>query len=166
MTPTRPVRPRDQPRTCGEYRVCRCGPGWMGGSAPHMRGIQAPVGALRVSDGISPAHAGNTIRRKRLGARRTDQPRTCGEYPTERLGGAFADGSAPHMRGIPPHSKRQRPGRRISPAHAGNTQGELGRPCTRGDQPRTCGEYLTGWAAVSGAVGSAPHMRGIRGPPA
>ena len=33
---------------------------------------------------------------------------------------------------------------------------------SRWDQPRTCGEYRASWAACSGVIGSAPHMRGIR----
>ena len=118
-----PVVILDQPRTCGEYRVCRCGPGWMGGSAPHMRGIRQ-IRSSRVSvRRISPAHAGNTTARRSRRPVRADQPRTCGEY-----GVGFGDpvgegGSAPHMRGIPCDDGIPGIALGISPAHAGNTPG-------------------------------------------
>ncbi len=50
----------------------------------------------------------------------------------------------------------------ISPAHAGNTCANLPGNNSIEDQPRTCGEYICTICAGSMAIGSAPHMRGIR----
>ena len=151
----------DQPRTCGEYAAPPpedCGEG---GSAPHMRGIQTQKRGAPERAGISPAHAGNTRTGAETPGRRTDQPRTCGEYhvcraavgPSEdqprtcgeyRIGDremAAYDGSAPHMRGIQRCWAKTQVPNRISPAHAGNT-GTSAAPIRKSqDQPRTCGEY-------------------------
>ena len=52
---------RDHPRTRGVYRVCRCGPGWMGGSSPHARGLPYPILQVFGDLGIIPARAGFTL---------------------------------------------------------------------------------------------------------
>ncbi len=131
------------------------------GSAPHMRGIPTSPPSRIWSGGISPAHAGNTPAMGRWPCNRPDQPHTCGEYPTEKREGGRRSGSAPHMRGIRVRDEQRRLAARISPAHAGNTGAGVGSCLTSGDQPRTCGEYLTGYGFWVKRAGSAPHMRGI-----
>ena len=132
----------DQPRTCGEYPRPRRGRRRRNGSAPHMRGIPQSRGRWSGDIGISPAHAGNTRRGRKPQPPRTDQPRTCGEYPR----------SVAHARSPT----------RISPAHAGNTEGVFGDESAVADQPRTCGEYAPLSASAPQRRGSAPHMRGIQ----
>ena len=131
----------DQPRTCGEYVIHRPRCSARCGSAPHMRGIRNPPP-------IAPAPA--------------DQPRTCGEYRMRCQPSRRRWGSAPHMRGIPAFLLRQNAGRRISPAHAGNTLCSGAEVLSYADQPRTCGEYCGPSTAMPSSAGSAPHMRGIR----
>ena len=52
---------KDQPRTCGEYGDLDHRGLQGGGSAPHMRGIPKKESRTSCRDGISPAHAGNTL---------------------------------------------------------------------------------------------------------
>ena len=134
---------RDQPRTCGEYRICSRLIGAPDGSAPHMRGILATAGFRGLLWGISPAHAGNTdtVRSPSRSAR--DQPRTCGEYAVAAFSTLFHGGSAPHMRGILTLAGEERLPARISPAHAGNTSTDAVAAVAALDQPRTCGEYTS-----------------------
>ena len=137
--------------------------GFREGSAPHMRGI--PVGDPVLVEGvwISPAHAGNTPLMRVQDSSAGDQPRTCGEYLISRPPTVGARGSAPHMRGILFCVLWIGFLRRISPAHAGNTPLRGADSRQESDQPRTCGEYLTGSGTTENDPGSAPHMRGIPG---
>ena len=172
----------DQPRTCGEYRNSQMCAVTLRGSAPHMRGILSSIIRNGLSNWISPAHAGNTSILADHAQLGEDQPRTCGEY--NRLSRAIValGGSAPHMRGIRRGPRLHRRGRRISPAHAGNTEcdgagthvewispahagnthGAVGDVSGSWDQPRTCGEYARVAVLPGFRGGSAPHMRGIR----
>ena len=153
--------PRDQPRTCGEYLNDADQAGSTEGSAPHMRGILVRVARAARVRRISPAHAGNTRRHRHLPRFDADQPRTCGEYSASLSRCASVVGSAPHMRGIPQTQAVLEHGRRISPAHAGNTARGYAQPYARRDQPRTCGEYVAAERPLPPPNGSAPHMRGI-----
>ena len=171
----------DQPRTCGEY-LEGCDPQVERvGSAPHMRGIPRPerqaelfrrispahAGNTRWEGGqfgegrISPAHAGNTRIALRQPLHGGDQPRTCGEYSRGGQRCQWQLGSAPHMRGIHGSNENVRRRGRISPAHAGNTDGPVILLPPGSDQPRTCGEYSPWPVTRAGSEGSAPHMRGI-----
>ena len=55
---------RDHPRACGEHGHAQLAVGTRSGSSPRMRGTLRDVGAVRVTDGIIPAHAGNTSGRR------------------------------------------------------------------------------------------------------
>ena len=71
---------RDHPRTCGEHLPTACVFHPLTGSSPHMRGTRNPDEHKRHTEGIIPAHAGNTrYGTPRRGLRR-DHPRTCGEH--------------------------------------------------------------------------------------
>ncbi len=154
-------RNADQPRTCGEYRVRPGSRRPTGGSAPHMRGIREDRTRGPENQGISPAHAGNTVPAQFPDILGGDQPRTCGEYAPRARADPRSGGSAPHMRGIRrPRRVRDLEGR-ISPAHAGNTAICVPGPNGNADQPRTCGEYFSDCFYGVLQVGSAPHMRGI-----
>ena len=161
LPPAPTPRAPDQPRTCGEYRPPRRPGSGLAGSAPHMRGIRQPWDAGHVIDRISPTHAGNTRLKSGRVVGDPDQPRTCGEYQVRHGRRRGDPGSAPHMRGIRVRDEQRRLAARISPAHAGNTGAGVGSCLTSGDQPRTCGEYLTGYGFWVKRAGSAPHMRGI-----
>ena len=131
----------DQPRTCGEYQVNHVWRRAELGSAPHMRGIRTVRCPSDRARRISPAHAGNTLAVLARASIIRDQPRTCGEYISMTGAWWWSPGSAPHMRGIRARASSARAGRRISPAHAGNTHSGALRAPGAGDQPRTCGEY-------------------------
>ena len=119
--------------------------GFRGGSSPHTRGLPHGRPATATAIRIIPAHAGFTGSSLMGYISHPDHPRTRGVYG--RGPGQLGDvaGSSPHTRGLP----RQRVGghteRRIIPAHAGFTLGELAlyrgehgsSPHTRGLQPRT-----------------------------
>ena len=69
-------------------------------------------------------------------------------------------GSPPHMRGTGLKRSWTRHITRITPAHAGNSNGFviIGRKV--GDHPRTCGEQLASMSVTFFNQGSPPHMRG------
>ena len=66
------------------------------------------------------------------------------------------------MRGIRPPCVLLPKTHRITPAHAGNTLGELHQKMANQDHPRACGEYQSqsGWQCP--VRGSPPRMRGIQ----
>ena len=110
---------KDHPRTCGEKERCW----WMEhkakGSPPHMRGKGLPGPVMRITGGITPAHAGKRSLTRWNSKPQRDHPRTCGEKSLILVNGGAVMGSPPHMRGkvsIPfAGCSRQR----ITPAHAG-----------------------------------------------
>ena len=150
----------DHPRTCGEHLgkiVEQCG---VIGSPPHMRGTLWISPSSITTNGITPAHAGNTVIGVLILSFRKDHPRTCGEHSVPLDLCNFIRGSPPHMRGT-------RLGRpygalpdRITPAHAGNTWEVLITYSHSQDHPRTCGEHHLFPFICHHTLGSPPHMRG------
>ena len=70
---------QDHPRACGEN-----GPGdtigsGVAGSPPRMRGKQNVPCAVFITRGITPAHAGKTVKQRLRVFARQDHPRACGE---------------------------------------------------------------------------------------
>ena len=74
-----------------------------------------------VGDRIIPAHAGNTPESRGRARNGSDHPRACGEHPQTALAEKDWPGSSPRMRGTPSLQLCPFSGRRIIPAHAGNT---------------------------------------------
>ena len=71
-------------------------------------------------------------------------------------------GSSPRMRGKPHQRVMPPAGRRIIPAHAGQTRA-LARPDQRRtDHPRACGANSSGAFSMIRLIGSSPRMRGKR----
>ena len=126
-----------------------------------MRGIRFLLFFDSVIVGITPAHAGNTIKLSIKIGQFGDHPRACGEYRSESGREHHEQGSPPRMRGIRNGNKRRAYEIGITPAHAGNTPSGIPRPAAMGDHPRACGEYLR--SAISRLLpsGSPPRMRGI-----
>ena len=130
----------DHPRTCGE----KCGIPHLfilgSGSPPHMRGKAAGAGWPVPRHGITPAHAGKSLRVSPDVGQKKDHPRTCGEkfrFP-DRL--PPLQGSPPHMRGKETDERSKRQANGITPAHAGKSR-------------RDRLDYYV-------PQGSPPHMRG------
>ena len=136
-------RSTDQPRVRGEH----------GRGAPDARGGR----------GISPACAGNTSCRQTRCRDIPDQPRVRGEHALAGLVLQASYGSAPRARGTPRRAVRVIPGRRISPACAGNTRPQMARRCSCTDQPRVRGEHSPYSVRVRSSIGSAPRARGTPG---
>ena len=151
----------DHPRSRGEYsQRNRCGR-MSYGSSPLSRGILA-AGTPPASGGrIIPALAGNTTLCKKCHKRKTDHPRSRGEYPARRSRRDNIGGSSPLSRGIPLGVAAGASLRRIIPALAGNTL-RLAWGGDRGwDHPRSRGEYALESADKCLTVGSSPLSRGI-----
>ena len=90
---------RDHPRACGEHIVEIGRASRLLGSSPRMRGTH-PVGIGPVeTDGIIPAHAGNTGRVGSFFSQRRDHPRACGEHIMQSGSKRSQPGSSPRMRG-------------------------------------------------------------------
>ena len=95
-------RPRDHPRSRGEYRGPCATDGVAPGSSPLSRGILLALLPALLLGGIIPALAGNTRRRRLHGPMCRDHPRSRGEYRGGCWGGRCRWGSSPLSRGIPP----------------------------------------------------------------
>ena len=73
------------------------------------------------SQRIIPAHAGQTIKCRKIRVGQTDHPRACGANSSAVAFGAGVGGSSPRMRGKHHHGGGVRLTCRIIPAHAGQT---------------------------------------------
>ena len=90
---------QDHPRACGEHdgRI-RWGMAGLG-SSPRMRGTPPRKFASYPSEGIIPAHAGNTVISVSFPLLLGDHPRACGEHFVRVCPHRHARGSSPRMRG-------------------------------------------------------------------
>jgi len=91
---------RDHPRMRGEYLRESAYTQERQGSPPHARGIRKATDAPWLSEGITPACAGNTMSPVRSWRKRRDHPRMRGEYAWKPDRGISIQGSPPHARGI------------------------------------------------------------------
>ena len=154
----------DHPRACGEHLRRDLVVPTYGGSSPRMRGTREDFLHRTRNARIIPAHAGNTLICPPTARPRSDHPRACGEHKKEVTDEKGKVGSSPRMRGTPPLGQDLSAGRRIIPAHAGNTP-----PAPRPDQsdtdhPRACGEHFPPGRRFPMLFGSSPRMRGTRRP--
>ena len=69
-------------------------------------------------------------------------------------------GSSPRMRGKPERRRQRHAGRRIIPAHAGQTLPYSARWMVYADHPRACGANHSGTIRPTSCIGSSPRMRG------
>ena len=131
--------PADHPRACGANMTVEYTAVPDNGSSPRMRGKRAPrmVRAGRVR--IIPAHAGQTDRHMSTALGVRDHPRACGANPRYPTASTVHDGSSPRMRGKRVGGRARRCGRRIIPAHAGQTAVHISVRLPRPDHPRACG---------------------------
>ena len=134
---------------------------WRLGSPPRMRGILFCFTVSLLPCGITPAHAGNTFRTRRVCKLCGDHPRACGEYQDQFVLVFYVSGSPPRMRGIQTKTAGREKFQRITPAHAGNTFCSIIFGVGYGDHPRACGEYRGQVHDFGRLLGSPPRMRGI-----
>ena len=128
------------PRACGENLCVTLCVKYFPGSPPRMRGKQANSRPRSRRRGITPAHAGKTLFRRKSHTSDGDHPRACGEnLDLQSIFQNFA-GSPPRMRGKRPLSQSPAAPAGITPAHAGKTSRGYNFREASGDHPRACGE--------------------------
>ena len=158
------VRPRDHPRSRGEYgRLPQCSRRTPG-SSPLSRGIPERKIDVEKREGIIPALAGNTNSHVNDCQTSKDHPRSRGEYKERMEAKDTGVGSSPLSRGILREPPPLPSPRRIIPALAGNTQLPAPPFLAITDHPRSRGEYATAASTTGTAQGSSPLSRGIRTP--
>ena len=131
-------------------------------SPPLTRGILTYIHHIFLTNGITPAHAGNTLILILLKSRIRDHPRSRGEYCKAFRKIADNDGSPPLTRGIQYQNAHLFHINGITPAHAGNTLHTITSSVSTWDHPRSRGEYLTFGLISREHQGSPPLTRGIR----
>ena len=111
---------RAHPRSRGEHAVAFIRDTTLWGSSPLTQGTRGLRGCLTGGNGLIPAHAGNTVRRRADSQLCRAHPRSRGEHkPVASLIYAAA-GSSPLTRGTFECSICRRRLRGFIPAHAGN----------------------------------------------
>ena len=158
--PRTPVSPTDHPRACGANGSMTCAFRSCSGSSPRMRGKPAEVEETATGVRIIPAHAGQTALRRHPCTREPDHPRACGANTGKDAEKHFKDGSSPRMRGKPERRRQRHAGRRIIPAHAGQTRASVHVVVFGADHPRACGANRLLDEGARASDGSSPRMRG------
>ena len=157
------VRPSDHPRACGANLFDSSSSTHAVGSSPRMRGKRCVGRVQHPWPRIIPAHAGQTRRDISTSGRSPDHPRACGANGKISSKTMVRTGSSPRMRGKRMVAGIWQTGRRIIPAHAGQTPPSTTRDTCRPDHPRACGANLFDSSSSTHAVGSSPRMRGKQG---
>ena len=130
------------------------------GSPPRMRGKAEEIAGKIPGAGITPAYAGKSapVWSRCPGA--WDHPRVCGEKENRWGTRVFGVGSPPRMRGKAMANCSRCWPRRITPAYAGKSYGELLSMLAKEDHPRVCGEKVWRDRPPVDRAGSPPRMRG------
>ena len=128
------------------------------GSPPHVRGKDVELFALFVHHGITPACAGKRLRFLPACLHRQDHPRVCGEKSLLLGSSGSMGGSPPHMRGKADVFCNNCELSRITPAHAGKSQGLNIFHTKRSSGPSPA-------AVPAGPAGSCPASRPSQFPP-
>ena len=113
--------PTDHPRACGANDRLLFLLRAVVGSSPRVRGKPDASSRNGRSVRIIPARAGQTPSDVRVVRVSADHPRACGANPTGSRSPVSRSGSSPRVRGKPRHRSWCTVGRRIIPAHAGQT---------------------------------------------
>ena len=153
----------DHPRSRGEYIRGCLQYAVPSGSSPLSRGIPQTPERTPQQGGIIPALAGNTTRNTAPVMRRTDHPRSRGEYQETTNETTVPNGSSPLSRGIRRLWRRHYAIGGIIPALAGNTKGCRWGSGAATDHPRSRGEYWNDDSLLRECQGSSPLSRGIPG---
>ena len=145
---------------CGEQFLLGKPGKYFTGSPPRVRGTGWRLGAMYKPPGITPACAGNRLRRFDVKDYDEDHPRVCGEQAHNGLNASNSGGSPPRVRGTEPHECWICAVFRITPACAGNSVTHTCFKIVKWDHPRVCGEQseLLRWLLAH--RGSPPRVRG------
>ena len=150
----------DHPRACGANVHTAYQLRFPAGSSPRMRGKRLHDRCHRQRGRIIPAHAGQTPSPAPPCCCSADHPRACGANHNRVVVLPDSAGSSPRMRGKPYFHQEAEDGRRIIPAHAGQTCVLWLLPSVSADHPRACGANCNGKANLTPCIGSSPRMRG------
>ena len=131
---------RDHPRVCGEQQTRWAGCAAHRGSPPRVRGTGVDMKLKNINSRITPACAGNSIRKQQNGECIEDHPRVCGEQGAISQTTRTSLGSPPRVRGTGCATLAWQPGPRITPACAGNSGCGKDNKLPIQDHPRVCGE--------------------------
>ena len=145
----------------GEYCLSNHPVRTIQGSPPLARGIRMILNARHNRLGITPACAGNTIKKRHCPTAPGDHPRLRGEYQQRVWNSMTRSGSPPLARGILYNIIAASYRHRITPACAGNTLVYMDSNDFQRDHPRLRGEYLLDIGNKSEQQGSPPLARGI-----
>ena len=155
---------QDHPRMRGEHMLSLIEAGPEKGSPPHARGAPIAFHRGRRLEGITPACAGSTTRKRCLTRRRRDHPRMRGEHCFNSDRNTRLSGSPPHARGAHEPQRNPTARRGITPACAGSTSSVRVQPAQPRDHPRMRGEHLVKGVVRYDDMGSPPHARGAPNP--
>ena len=109
------------PRACGENSASPAVPGACAGSSPRVRGKLALRAREAETDGLIPARAGKTHRRRRSARPARAHPRACGENSASPAVPGACAGSSPRVRGKLGDGVQDVLGGGLIPARAGKT---------------------------------------------
>ena len=132
------------------------------GSSPLTRGILLHAVEISRSCRFTPAHAGNTESVPAMFLQAQVHPRSRGEYLIARWNRVTVSGSPPLTRGILFTRQKTYIEHRFTPAHAGNTFGQISSALALKVHPRSRGEYDTKAVLTAFYEGSPPLTRGIQ----
>ena len=130
------------------------------GSPPHTRGKVCEILSRSTTAGITPAHAGKSVKLCDEVLSGQDHPRTRGEKYSRPRFPRTTRGSPPHTRGKARQPRRGRQGKGITPAHAGKSENRGRQGMATWDHPRTRGEKYMPPLILPIVRGSPPHTRG------
>ena len=130
------------------------------GSSPRGRGKRVPLARKANHLGLIPARAGKTATCLPAFPASTAHPRAGGENCYNTNGNRGVTGSSPRGRGKHHGGRPRAQGRRLIPARAGKTPGNLLRENTPKAHPRAGGENVMNCFRASLSAGSSPRGRG------
>ena len=129
------------------------------GSAADKKSIRSGTAGLRTV-GITPAHAGKSVRHAASTPRSRDHPRVCGEKHQLPPFVQHFGGSPPRVRGKAHAAPWGVTTGGITPACAGKRPLNICWRRQKRDHPRACGEKPSAHFSTACCTGSPPHMRG------
>ena len=133
-------RSRAHPRSRGENMQAAMQLTRDNGSSPLTRGKRVPGAPCDDGDGLIPAHAGKTSKRRPPSSPNGAHPRSRGENISSGRSALPTSGSSPLTRGKPLHRLGNMRGRGLIPAHAGKTRSCLPASPLNRAHPRSRGE--------------------------
>ena len=131
-----------------------------GGSPPRVRGKVLFLLLYILAFGITPACAGKSNRRNRIGYDKRDHPRVCGEKREADSKLLALQGSPPRVRGKGFRTMPMQIRAGITPACAGKSQHWKAKFPGIQDHPRVCGEKGKCPRLINLKPGSPPRVRG------